>query len=250
MSQNLCVQKDQPTISTLKLGPLPIIRYILDRLRVREIIDAAIPAPEAYVSNGECIEALVMAIFLSQQHALSRVSEVLAGCDLERLFRPGVHASQLHDTRLDEALDELFENAPLMYGTIVGQAIKEFHVRIGRMNMDITKILLHGEYVGAEDLREKFPEIAMPERGWNPEGNWDLKQLLFNLMVTEEKIPLLYSLGDGNASETNEYLAMMKRLNTIQADVHKAVLTIDSKGCDAKTLWEAREQKLRLVTLG
>jgi len=238
-----------PLLSTKKLGSLPIIRLFLNRLKVREIIDAAAPKPGALVSNGDCIEALIMAVFIDQQHALSRVSEVLSGYDLEQLFRPGVNATLFHDTRLGEALDDLCEKAPSIYGDIVGQGIREFQLRIRQMNMDITRVLLHGEYQVAEDFRERHSDIAIPEHGWNPHERWDLKQLLFNLIVTEDKLPLMYSLGDGNACETTEYLHMMERLDTIQADVSKAVLKIDSKGCDAKTLMEAAKQKLRLVTL-
>ena len=242
-------QVREPSLSTKKLGSLPIIRHFLNRLKVREIIDVAAPKPGALVSNGECIEALVMAIFIDQRHALCRVSEVLSGYDLEQLFRSGVNSGHFHDTRLGESLDELCEGAQTIYGDIVGQAIREFQLRIRHMNMDITKVLLHGEYQVPEEFQEKFPEIAIPERGWNPHGRWDLKQLLFNLIVTEDKIPLSYSLADGNACETTEYLHMMRRLDTIQADVSKAVLKIDSKGCDAKTLIEAAKQQLRLVTL-
>jgi len=238
-----------PSLTTLKLGPLPVIRHFLDRLNVREIVDVAAPKPGAEVSNGECIEALVMAVFLDQQHALSRVSEVLSGYDMEKIFRPGVKAAHFHDTRLGEALDDLYEKAPTIYGDIVGKAIRVFKLDVRRLNMDITKILLHGEYNCYEDYVEHLKTVVFPEHGWNPEGRWDLKQLLLNLIVTEDKIPLLYSFGDGKASETNEYLTMMRRLDTIQADLNKAVLNIDSKGCAAKTMIEAVKQKLRLVTL-
>jgi len=241
--------KPEPLLSTLKLGPLLIIRHFLNRLNVREIIDSAAPKLGAEVSNGDCIEALVMAVFLDQQHALSRVSGFLSGYDMDLIFRPGVKASHFHDTRLGEALDDVYEKAPTIYGDIVAKAIRVFKLDVSRLNMDITKILLHGEYECYEDYVEHLKTVVFPEHGWNPEHRWDLKQLLLNLIVTEDKIPLLYSFGDGKASETNEYLTMMRRLDTIQADLNKAVLTIDSKGCAAKTMVEAAKQKIRLVTL-
>lgn len=74
-----------PSLSTRKLGSLPIIRHFLNRLKVKEIINAASPT-NAIASNGDCIEALVMAIFIDQQHALPRVSEVMSGYDLDQLF--------------------------------------------------------------------------------------------------------------------------------------------------------------------
>ena len=236
-------------VETKRLGPLPIIRHFLDRLEVRSLIDSLCPKPGATVSNGECIEALVMSIFLDKQHALSRVAGLLEGYDLPFLFRSDFDASCLHDTRIGECLDDLYENAQTIYGDIVANAIRVFHIKSRRLNLDISKLLLHGEYDCPNDYVDHAETIAFPARGYNPEGRWDLRQLLFQLLVDEECIPLLYRLGDGNAAETNEYLALLKRLDTIQADVSKALLAVDCKMCAASTLMEAAEQQLRLVTL-
>jgi transposase len=238
-----------PHVEAQRLGVLPILRHFFQRLKVREIIDRHSPKPDSEVSNGECVEAMVMALFLDKEHALSRVRGLLEGYDVEGVFRPGVTASHFHDTRLGECLDDLYDLAPTMYGDIVASAIKEFQLVIKRLNLDATKILLHGDYACFEDYMAHAVTIAFPERGWNPENRWDLKQLLFELVVTEEKIPLLYAMGDGNASETSEYLKIMRRLDTIQADLSKAVLVADCKMCAAATLREAAAQQLRLVTL-
>lgn len=234
---------------THRLGPLPIIRHFLDRLEVRKFVDELSPKPDSAVTNGECVEALVMSIFLDKEHALSRVRSVLSGYDLPSVFRPDMSVVHFHDTRLGECLDDLYIHAPTIYGDIVAKAIREFHVTIRRLNLDISKLLLHGEYHCDEDYLDHADSIVFPERGYNPEGRWDLKQLLLQLLVSEECIPLLYRHGNGNASETHEYLELLKKLDTIQADISKAVLLADCKMCSAVTLLEAAEQQLRLVTL-
>ena len=68
-------------------------------------------------------------------------------------------------------------------------------------------------------------------------------------MVNGEQFPLLYSVADGNVSETDEYRKIMTRLHTIQGDLRKSVLISDSKMCAASTLIEAAQQDLRLVTM-
>ena len=238
-----------PVLEVKRLGPLPIIRHFLDKLDVKGIIDSACPKPDSDVSNGECIEALVMAIFLDKEHALSRVSGLLEAYDLQSLFRPDFHASQLHDTRLGNCMDDLYDHAPTIYGDIVARTIRVFGLKIGHMSLDAAKILLYGDYPCFDDYMKHADTIAFPERGWNPEGRKDLKQLLLELVVSDDSLPILYGVSDGNASESNEYLKMLKRLNTIQADLSKAVLAVDSKGCSPETLIEAAEQNLRLVTL-
>lgn len=61
--------KNDSGIEVKKLGALPIIGHFLNRLGVREIIDGHTPKPGSEVTNGECIEALLMAIFLDKEHA-------------------------------------------------------------------------------------------------------------------------------------------------------------------------------------
>jgi hypothetical protein len=150
------------SVNVRKLGPLPIIRYFLDKLEVRSIIDSYSPKPNAIVSNGECIEALVMSIFLDKEHALSRVSAILSEYDLERLFRPGVSGAHFHDTRLGECLDDLYEYAQTIYGDLVAKAIRVFRLDLRRLSLDASKILLHGDYACDDDYFKHLETVAFP----------------------------------------------------------------------------------------
>lgn len=238
--------KSEVTVDTRRLGPLPLIKHFLNRLKIREMVDAHCPQGEHMLSHGECVEAIVMGLFLGT-HTLSQLKNHLAPYDLERLFGKPVQAEMLHDDRLGDTLDILFEKTQTCFGDIAAQAISEFRLSLKSLNMDGTKILLYGDYDTPECFGN-FP-IPVPKRGWNPQGRGDLKQLSFTLTVQEDHVPLLYSMGDGSASDTQEYLKLMQRLNTIRGDLGKSLLVADSKICAAKTLTEAVRQDLRLVTL-
>lgn len=232
-----------------KLGALPIVRLFLNRLGIREIIGGHTPKPRSEVTNGECVEALLMGIFLDKEHASWRFGGLLDGYDPTSLFRSAVTANHFHDARLGECLDDLYERAPTIYGDIVANAIREFKLAIRKLNHDAAKIMLHGDYRYFEDYMEHADSVTFPDRGWSPEVRLDLKPLLLEIVNTEENIPLLYVEGNGNASETKEYLRLMQRLDTIQSEVSKAVLAVDSKACAPATLAEVALQKLRLVTV-
>ena len=189
-----------------------------------------------------------MGLFLGT-HTLYSLQEVFSEYDLDWLFQKTMDPENFNDSRLGNALDAIYDHAPTIYGDIITRAIREFKLDLRSLNLDGTKILLYGEYDTPENYMEHAETIAYPMRGWNHEGRKDLKQLSFQLMVTGEQIPVLYSVADGNASETEEYQKVMKRLHTINGDLQKSVLVADSKMCSAPTLIDATEQKLRLVTL-
>jgi transposase len=231
-----------------RLGCLPIVKHFLDQLKVREFVDNRCPRGGQIVSHGECVEALVMAMFLDT-HALSRVGDRLANYDLESIFGRPILPPMLHDMRLGECLDAIYDQAPTIHGDMVAHAVPTFSLDVRTLNCDGTKILLHGQYDCFEDYVAHCETIAIPERGWNPEGRKDLKQLQSFLVVNRDHFPLLYSWADGANGETKEYLKLMKRLDTIGADVKKSLFVADCKICAAENLIEAENQGMRLVTL-
>jgi Domain of unknown function (DUF4277) len=87
-------------VDVKRLDHLPLVGAMLRELDVKERLDALIP-PHARneVTVGECVEALVLVI-LTGEHALSRVAETLAGCDMAVIFQclvPGCDGVQYAD---------------------------------------------------------------------------------------------------------------------------------------------------------
>ena len=58
-------------------GGIPLLNSYFERLQIRQTIDDVIPsAPQAGVSHGECVIALILSLFMDE-HRLYKVDESL-----------------------------------------------------------------------------------------------------------------------------------------------------------------------------
>jgi len=224
-----------------RLGALPIIVDFLRTIQVRDLIDFAVPPhPLHDVTHGDCIEALLCAIFLGT-HTLFHVEQTLEPYDLERLFgKKGIESGHFNDTRLGEALDALYAKTPELFASIVSQAIEAFQVIIKRLHLDTTNIALYGSY--DNPLEFLLPEDhipSVPNYGKSKIGRSDLKQLVFGMTMMQEGIPIYGRTRDGNTSDVVEFRHHMEILASMLKDLQDVILVADSKLCTGPTLHQA-----------
>ncbi len=246
----------QPKIQKISggtLGALPVLFHYIRKLRVKEIIDEAIPAvrSDQIVSHGECIIALLASIFL-KNHALSDVAETLSPYDLEFLFqREGMNSGYFNDTRLGQTLDSLYGKTEALYGDVVFGGLREFSISVKRLHVDTTSVLLHGDYEMAsaveKTLFEKKPPL--PAYGLSKDHRPDLKQLLFGLSVAEGGIPIYGRVADGNQNDVEEFRHHMEKLAGMLDDLRDTILVADCKLCTEETLTLANQLGFKIVTL-
>ncbi len=244
-------QQQAPDVQTGDLGPLPIVMNYLRELKVREIIDKAVPPHALHnVTHGECVEALLCAIFLGT-HTLSHVAETLERYDLPDLFNhPGLSSEQFNDTRIGETLDALYGKTENLYAEIVLRGIQAFHLKIRRIHTDSTTLKLHGAYDSILEVEQSFikpPPIAA--FGKSKDHRPDLKQLLFSLSVSNEGIPIFGRVTDGNTSDVTEFRLHLEKLAAMLEDLREIILVADSKLCTDPTLTLAHNLGFNLVTL-
>ena len=110
-------------VDVKRLDHLPLVGAMLRELAVKGTLDALIPpCGRNVVTVGECVEALVLTI-LTGEHALSRVTDPLAGYDLTVIFQRPMDAAHFHDNRLGRALDALWTaGLDRVYGAVISQA--------------------------------------------------------------------------------------------------------------------------------
>src|SRR5438105_3444773 len=111
----------EATPSVRRLDFLPIALAFLRKLRVAEIIDAALPTPAPGPQSaiaaalgvppplpppsvGTCAEAMILNI-LEGRVALCQMEEWLRGLAMETLWGPHVQPAQFTDDRLAQTLD-------------------------------------------------------------------------------------------------------------------------------------------------
>jgi hypothetical protein len=88
-----------------RLGALPVIREYLDRLNLKERVDALAPVrPVAHLTNGEVVLALV-ANRLTAPRPLYDIQRWAEAWAMEEVL--GVRPADLNDDRLGRCLDDL-----------------------------------------------------------------------------------------------------------------------------------------------
>jgi transposase len=179
---------------------LPLVLGVLRKLDVAGLIDSLIvPHSGQVVSAGRAVEALVLVI-LDGHHALYKVGRRLDERGMLALLQPGLEPHSLHDTRLGQSLDALFDaNLDQVFSAIALRTLETYQVATPWIHQDTTTIALYGAYdegrVGAQGPR--------PAYGYSKDGRRDLKQVLLSLGVSGDGgLPLRMDLHDGNASDT------------------------------------------------
>jgi transposase len=230
-------------VEVKRLDHLPLVGAMLRELAVKETLDALIPPHERnQVTVGECVEALVLTI-LTGEHALSRVAEVLAGYDLEVIFRRPMDAAHFHDNRLGRALDALWGiGLDRLYGAVISQAIQRYALDLARLHTDATSLKLYGAY--ARD--DEGPRVTY---GYSRDHRPDLKQLLFGLTVTADGVPVWGHITDGNESDSTEHRFHITQLRQHLPDLGEPLLVADSKFFAGQTMALAAAHRFRFVTL-
>jgi transposase len=225
---------------------LPLVLGVLRKLDVAGLIDSLIvPHPEQVVSAGRAVEALVLSI-LDGHHALYKVGRRLDERGMLELLEPGLEPPSLHDTRLGQTLDALFDaNLNEVFSAIALRTLETYQVETPWIHQDTTTIALYGAY---EAAREGAQE-PRPAYGYSKDGRGDLKQVLLSLGVSGDGgLPLRMGLHDGNTSDSVDVPRAIQQSVALHLDGLQG-LVADSKAYTQRTLGLCLETGMGLVTL-
>jgi transposase len=208
----------------------PLIAALLDKLRIREVIDNLLPKHcLAKVSDAACVEAMILGV-LCDRVALWRIDESLEHLDLELIFGKDVEASHFNDTRLGLALDHIdAAGCDNILSGIVLKYLADKSADPISVHLDHTSVSLYGNYRGA-------PEPT-PRHGFSKDHRPDLKQLVFGMSVHGSSgIPLTAGFADGNTSDHAGNRDHLRRLATLLPGSQVVTIVADCKLVDASTL--------------
>jgi hypothetical protein len=203
------------------------------------------PNPAHVLSSGRGVEALVLAI-LDGHHVLYKVGRRLDERGMLPLLQPGLEALSVHDTRLGQILDALFDaNLNQVFSAIALKALETYAISTPWIHQDTTTISLYGAY--ADGSAES--NAPRPAYGHNKDGRGDLKQVLLSLSVSGDGgLPLRMGLRDGNTSHSVEVPQAIAESLALGLGGLKGIVA-DSKAYSQRTLGLCLEQKVGLVTL-
>ena len=203
-----------------QLGALPVIREYLERLQLKERVDALAPVrPVAHLTNGEVVLALV-ANRLTAPRPLYDIQHWAETWAVEETL--GISPGALNDDRLGRCLDDLAAVHDRLRGDLTVQAIRAFGLETTTLRWDLTSVLVSGEY----PPEEQDPGYAQVRYGY---GGGRQKQVRYLQVTTDDgAVPIWEQVYDGNTTDVATVIATMEALRE-HAQCRDFVLVGDSK---------------------
>jgi transposase len=163
-----------------RIGILPILNRIIERLRLEEFFRAYLPPKDRRCRIDPAIGLLVLLKnLLVSREPLYGVGEWAARHVPDLLGLSEQQITSLNDDRVGRCLDRLFQND---YSSLVlavaTHAIAEFGVELDQLHNDSTTITFHGDYPDATEEEKRKEQIRLAITwGHNKDHRPDLKRV-------------------------------------------------------------------------
>jgi transposase len=199
------------TLSSYRIGALPIINQLLERMRLDEFLRLYLPRADrrCRIAPAVGIMVLLKNVLLSRE-PLYGIGEWAARFDPNALGFTDAQLPSLNDDRVGRCLDRLFQSdITSMVLALTTHVIQEFQVDLDELHNDSTTITFHGAYADATKEQERAKQTRMAITwGYNKDHRPDLKQLLYILTVAKDgAVPLYFQVASGNVADDQTHRA-------------------------------------------
>lgn len=198
------------------LGSLYLIKPLLERLRIKTIIDSIVPDHKEngqILTTGEVTEILV-ANRLHHPLPLKDVELWAKVCGIKELFN--IEPDNLNDDRLARGLNDLEKYFEEIETALALHIVQEFDLNPVEILWDTTSIYFEGDYNEAEIVQFGYGERP------------DLKQIKLALNVEKDSgVPLRGDIIKGNLNDPSIVVDNMKKLRN-QLNKEELLFTGDS----------------------
>jgi transposase len=193
-----------------KLGALPVVKKLLQKLCVREIVDKHCPIREcADYTHGQIAEIFI-ANRLTAPHPLFRFDLWAEEFAVAELF--GVSADKLNDDRLARTLDALSRCIDEIQIEIVERAVTVFGLSLRQAHLDITSLMFEGAYADGD------PDFPLVKRGYNADKDFKRRQIKTGQVVLKDgNVPIFHKVFDGNRTDSNTLMQVFEGLEFLRA---------------------------------
>ena len=192
------------TLSSRRLGALPVISQIAGRMGLPRLLDKHMPLPDVRMRlTPAAVIQVVIANLVLCHRPLYALAEWAAPYEARLLGLAEGDALFLTDDRVGRALDLLFDadRGALLTELIVG-VVTEFGLDLSQLHNDSTSVKLQGEFAGLDGSARGGKPTAAAARGHSKDYRPDLPQLVYILTVSDDgAVPVTYRLADGNTND-------------------------------------------------
>jgi transposase len=240
------------TLHSYRVGLLPILNRILQRLRLDQFLRDYLPRERrrCRIAPATALLVLLKNLLLSRD-PLYGVGEWAARHDPSALGLSAPQLAALNDDRVGRCLDRLFQGGcGSLALTVATHAVAEFGVALDQLHNDSTTITFHGAYNDAtrEEPRRAETRLAITW-GHNKDHRPDLKQLLFVLTMSQDGgVPVYYQSKSGNTVDDQTHCATWDLLCTL-AGRRDFLYVADCKLATAENMAHVHQNGGRFLTV-
>lgn len=250
--QVLRVDLSRLTHRAYSVGPLPLIRSIVDRLTLDDLLERFVPQKrlgrDTDVPAGRAISALVFNVLVSRE-PMYAIPDWLGSQALDLVGIDPADCERFNDDRVGRALERLLEaDSASLLTAVLSRAVTEFGVEASQIHNDTTSISFFGNYDGQANPAEKKrpPYITF---GHSKDHRPDLKQLVYSLSITADgAIPIHFKTYDGNTTDDKTHKETWSTIRSLFGHC-RFLYVADSKLCTRENMTFLHEQGGRFLTV-
>lgn len=226
------------------VGGLPIIRDVIDRMKLREILYRYIPRHGN--ETIAAVESLLVVIYnLTVGKApLYELEQWAASLDCRVLGHSDPLKGQFNDDRFGRALDKLYEADRCSILTeLVTTVVKQFNLDLSQIHNDSTTVKACGSIPGRTRTGLEL------KNGNSKDYRPDLKQLVYSLSISADgAVPVHQHCYPGNRTDDTTHIETWKTLCSIHGNADFLYIA-DSKLCTDEQLHFITSRKGCAVTM-
>ncbi len=242
-------ETDNLELDSKKIGALPIINNILQRIGLRNLLAEYLASRKNQkLSHADAIVLFVRNILIERE-PLYKLSEWADSFDPHLVGLAETASSVLNDDRVGRSLDALFDTdrASLMT-KIVLKVVDEFAIDLSQFHNDSTTVTVSGEYKRKRSQHQGKSSFALAY-GHNKDHRSDLKQLLFTLTVSRDgSVPIHYKGYDGNTTDDKTHIQTWEALRRLTGK-SDFIYVADSKLCTREQMDYLSREGGRFITV-
>lgn len=239
------------TVRIDRLGPLPLVNHVLDRLGLPALFAQHVPTPPARCALpfATGLGVLLRSIIVERE-PIYRQQELIRAFTPEGFGLTPAAAAALRDDQLGRALDALFAaDRGTLLTAIVVAAVRLFGVALAELHNDSTTVSFTGQYPAAHGRAIRGKRAPAITYGHSKQHRPDLKQLLFILTTsTDGGVPVQFRCADGNTTDDTTHIETWETLCRL-AGRRDFLYVADSKLCTGEQMDYIHRHQGRFVTV-
>ena len=245
-------EKPMEALVRKRIGEIPILQTVIQRLRWREILLSYIPSHgNETVPAVDTLLVLVWNIACGRQ-PLYELPEWVAKLDSRLLGHVAeVSCEELYgDDRFARALDKLYAaDRASMVTDIALRLIETTGVKLSELHNDSTTVKFCGQYRNAKGRKLRGKRAPAITYGYSKDHRPDLKQLVFGLNVTADgAVPISHDVYSGNRTDDTIHRSNVDSLRQVLGCTD-FIYVADSKLATRKNLAHVAKYGGKFVTV-